>query len=64
MLYCSKYRDTLSHRIAAHKASPSDYQQIKVLAKKNGKFECVCRRCKHTWHSKSKEAEASFNNKK
>jgi hypothetical protein len=57
-LACSKCRKHLIYRIARGKNDKDDYRDVSVIKKvQEGKYECVCNRCKHTWISISKAAQ-------
>jgi hypothetical protein len=54
-LYCSKCRGALSYRIGRGKSDRDEYRNVSVIKKiKEGKYECLCNTCKHTWISTSK----------
>jgi len=64
-IYCSVCKENFAESIARFKNSSEIYHQVNVIKKlSDSQYQCVCTNCKHTWKSKSPEAEILFHQSK
>jgi hypothetical protein len=61
MAFCSKCKDSLSHRIARGKETTDAFRQYEIVEKiSEEKYKCLCKRCGNEWVSRSKVVAEDF----